>query len=116
MTAISIEYRSSSARARVAAPRPGVGSGRRAGPQAHPARALPAAFPGRGRTGPCACTPTEAGARAVGRWRLTDRGVAVVLVTGLMIMIAALTVVGLTALRVTGSDYRPAAGTLAQSR
>ncbi|MDN5763075.1 MAG: hypothetical protein L0H41_12260 [Microlunatus sp.] len=39
-------------------------------------------------------------------WRLTDRGLAVVLVTGLMIMMAALTVVGLTAVKVTGEGYR----------
>jgi hypothetical protein len=39
-------------------------------------------------------------------WRLTDRGVAVVLVIGLMIMVAALTVVGLTAMSVTGDGYQ----------
>ena len=39
-------------------------------------------------------------------WRLTDRGVAVVLVVGLMIMVAALTVVGLTAMSVTGDGYQ----------
>ena len=39
-------------------------------------------------------------------WRLTDRGVAVVIVTGLMIMVAALTVIGLTALRVTSDGYQ----------
>jgi hypothetical protein len=41
-------------------------------------------------------------------WRLTDRGIAVVLVIGLMIMVAALAVVGLTAARVTGEGYQPA--------
>lgn len=40
--------------------------------------------------------------------RLTDRGIAVVLVVGLMIMVAALTVVGLTAMKVTGDGYRGA--------
>jgi hypothetical protein len=39
-------------------------------------------------------------------WQLTDRGVAVLLVAGLMIMVAALTVVGLTAVTVTGEGYR----------
>ena len=39
-------------------------------------------------------------------WQLTDRGVAVLLVAGLMIMVAALTVVGLTAITVTGEGYR----------
>ena len=42
-------------------------------------------------------------------WRLTDRGVAVVIVTGLMIMVAALTVVGLTAMRVTSDGYQATA-------
>jgi len=39
-------------------------------------------------------------------WRLTERGVAAVLVVGLMIMVAALTVVGLTAVKVTGAGYQ----------
>jgi hypothetical protein len=38
-------------------------------------------------------------------WRLTDRGIALVLVTGLLIVTAALAVVGLTAVRVTGERY-----------
>jgi len=46
---------------------------------------------------PTVCAPT---------WRLTDRGVAVLLVAGLMIMVAALTVIGLTAITVTGEGYR----------
>lgn len=43
---------------------------------------------------------------AAATWRLTERGIAVVLVVGLMIMIAALTVVGLTAIKVTSDGYR----------
>ena len=39
-------------------------------------------------------------------WQLTDRGIAVVLVTILMIVIAAVAVIGLTALRVTGDSYQ----------
>ena len=116
MTAIDIEHSGSTARTRVAVQRPGTGSGRRVRPQAHPDRLLPAAFGGRGRTGPRACTPTGAAAVPAPRWRVTERGVAVVLVTGLMIMVAALTVVGLTALRVTGPDYRPAVGAVVQPR
>jgi hypothetical protein len=42
-----------------------------------------------------------------GHTRLTDRGIAVVLVAGVMIVVAAMTVVGLTALRVTSDDYQP---------
>jgi hypothetical protein len=51
--------------------------------------------------------PRFARAEAAPTWQLTDRGVVVVVVTGLMIMVAALAVVGLTALRVTGDSYRP---------
>jgi hypothetical protein len=39
--------------------------------------------------------------------RLTERGVAVILVAGAMIVLAALTVVTLTALRVTGDSAQP---------
>jgi Tfp pilus assembly protein PilX len=39
------------------------------------------------------------------QWRLTDRGIALVLVTGLLIVTAALAVMGLTAARVTGERY-----------
>ena len=38
-------------------------------------------------------------------WRLTDRGIAVVLVLALMITVAAVVVIGLTAWQVTGADY-----------
>lgn len=39
-------------------------------------------------------------------WRLTDRGIAVVIVIAAMILTAALVVIGLTVVRVTGPDYR----------
>jgi hypothetical protein len=39
-------------------------------------------------------------------WRLTDRGIAVVMVIAAMILTAALVVIGLTVVRVTGPDYR----------
>ncbi|GAA3610759.1 hypothetical protein GCM10022236_10560 [Microlunatus ginsengisoli] len=42
-------------------------------------------------------------------WRLTDRGIALVLVAAAMLAVAALAVVIPTALQVTGEDYRPAA-------
>ena len=38
-------------------------------------------------------------------WRLTDRGIAVVIVISAMILTAALVVIGLAAARVTGPDY-----------
>jgi hypothetical protein len=39
-------------------------------------------------------------------WRLTDRGIAVILTAAVMISFAALTVIGLTALRVTSPSYQ----------
>jgi hypothetical protein len=44
-------------------------------------------------------------ATAPSEWRLTDRGIAVVVVVAVMILTAALAVIGLTALRVTSADY-----------
>ena len=40
--------------------------------------------------------------RATSDWRLTDRGIAVVMVIAAMILTAAIAVIGLTAVRVTG--------------
>jgi hypothetical protein len=40
--------------------------------------------------------------RATSAWRLTDRGIAVVMVIAAMILTAAIAVIGLTAVRVTG--------------
>lgn len=92
--------------------RPGRRHGRRhgrgSGPQARPARPLtgaPARRPAVPRPQSCS---VEAPGRVVpgtGAWRLTERGIALVLVTALLIVTAALTVVGLTALRVTGDRY-----------
>lgn len=96
--------------------RPARGSGRAAGPILRPVEACPAPALTRravarargcqlpepdAELGPAAVAGIAAG------WRLTERGVAVVLVVGLMIMVAALTVVGLTAIRVTGPSYQP---------
>ena len=49
----------------------------------------------------CRVEPTG----APGEWRLTDRGIALVLVLAVMITVAAVAVIGLTAWRVTGADY-----------
>ena len=65
-----------------------------------------------GRAQACSLPSPQVSAAPVGTmssaptWQLTDRGVAVVLVVGLMIMVAALTVVGLTAVKVTGAGYQ----------
>ncbi len=40
-------------------------------------------------------------------WRLTRRGVTVIMIIGLAIAAAALTVIGATVARVTADDYRP---------
>lgn len=72
----------------------------------------PVARPVRGRLGPTGRSTARAAARAcrvaavepAGPSRLTDRGIAVVLVLGAMIVVAGLTMVGLTAWQVTGSD------------
>ena len=45
-------------------------------------------------------------APAVSEWRLTDRGIAVVMALAAMILTAALVVIGLTAVRVTSIDHR----------
>ena len=90
------------------ATRPGRGSARGRSPQARPGRAVPApSF----QTSPAVPVRGCAAERAVvtagpTRWQLTDRGIAVVLVTVLMIVVAALAVIGLTAFRVTGDSYQ----------
>ena len=117
MTAVRIEHRPSPPRTRLAgAPRRELRRGRRGGPAARPDRGASAAYtasPGRAVR---ACRLPAAVAVPAANWRLTDRGVTAVLVIGLMIMVAALTVVGLTALRVTGPDYRPEVSAFAQAR
>ncbi len=91
--------------------RPGRSSGRSASPALRPAPFGPAPSAA-GRTGArarsCVMPQPQLAIPTVSApaWQLTDRGVAVLLVVGLMIMVAALTVVGLTAVTVTGEGYR----------
>jgi hypothetical protein len=40
-----------------------------------------------------------------GDWKLTDRGIAAIMVLAAVILTAALAVIGITAVRVTGADY-----------
>ena len=47
-------------------------------------------------------------------WRLTDRGIALVLVLAAMIALAAVTVIGLTAWQVTGPGYQTTVAQLSQ--
>jgi hypothetical protein len=94
--------------------RPGRRAGRGTGPQARPARSLAG---GTRVLRPRACAvevPTDRTATGNAGWRLTERGIALVLVTGLLIVTAALTVVGLTALRVTGERYAGSYSVLVQ--
>lgn len=97
-------------------------TGRGTGPEARPVRRLdpPPVWRSRGATSqgcsvplPAAAVPVAArpvAARPATQWRLTDRGIALVLITGLLIAAAALSVVGLTALRVTGEHYHHTVG------
>jgi hypothetical protein len=50
----------------------------------------------------------RAGRRRSASWRLTDRGIALVLILTAMLVLAAVTVIGLTAWRVTGPEYQSA--------
>lgn len=105
--------------------RPGWGTGRRTRPRSRPAgpvaapRLNPVMAPGaRG------CQVERPAVRSVAlsvptlttaTWKLTDRAVALVLAAVLAIAAAAVVVVSLTALRVTGDTYLPA-GQLSQQR
>ena len=102
---IEIHRPAPSGRTRVDPRRRGLGSGRRNGPWARPTHAVPAptlAKPQRSTVQACRLEGTAAARLG---WRLTDRGIAVIMVVGMMIVTAALSVVGLTALRVTSTDY-----------
>ena len=94
--------------------RPGGGPGRRSGPRS-PATDSAGEGVGRlrARRPARACSPEPATAASSlphgsgARVRLTERGIAVILTTGVMIVVAALTVLCLTALRVTGESAEP---------
>jgi hypothetical protein len=80
-------------------------SGRGVRPQSRPTRRVeaPPAAISRSRA-PRACVAGTAAAAPV---RLTERGVAFILLTGLLLLATAATVIGLTAFRVTSPEYRP---------
>lgn len=82
--------------------RPSRGSGRGRSPQARPRTAVaPPRLAPRPHAQVRGCTGEAAALR------LTDRGIAVIVVAGLMVMVASLVVIGATAMRVTGENYRP---------
>ncbi|SDT35379.1 hypothetical protein [Microlunatus soli] len=109
---------------RVRRPRRSRGSGRGAAPVGRSTTgvAAPRLVPGRsvpvdGRQATATACRDErvaaAGVRSVRQaatasWRLTNRGIAVVMITGAMLMAAAVTVITATALTVTSPDYTPA--------
>ena len=89
------------------ATRPGRGSARTRSPQARPGRVMPApSIQTAPATAVRGCVVDHAALPSGTSWQLTDRGIAVVLVSILMIVIAAVAVIGLTALRVTGDSYQ----------
>ena len=74
------------------------------GPSARPVRRVPAPdLPAQGGAEVRSCRVGTTSARR--EWRLTDRGIALVLVLAVMITVAAVAVIGLTAWQVTGADY-----------
>jgi hypothetical protein len=83
-------------------------------PQAHHSVDLPRSRPTSARpctminTPPATADPRSSDNPAAADWRLTDRGIAVVLVIAAMILTAAIAVIGITAVRVTspGGDVR----------
>jgi hypothetical protein len=74
------------------------------GPVARPDHLVPAPSLRSGRRPSVQSCRVEAAA-PTGPWRLTDRGIALVVVLAVMITVAAVTVIGLTAWRVTSADY-----------
>ena len=101
---IEIHRPAPSGRTRVDPRRRGLGSGRRNGPWARPTHAVPAPTLTKPERSTVRACRLEGTAARLG-WRLTDRGIAVIMVVGMMIVTAALSVVGLTAVRVTSTDY-----------
>lgn len=94
--------------------RPSRGSGRLPRPAASPQTAIrgPRVDPvDRARIRACAVTASAPAIAGNEEWRLTNRGIAVIMVIGLIIATAAMIAIGSTFLRVTGDDYRPAVTT-----
>jgi hypothetical protein len=97
-------------RAWIAAPRRArAGSSSRSGrgvrPQSRPIRGLEVSAASISR--PASARACVAEPTAAAPVRLTERGLALILVIGLLLLVAAATVIGLTAFRVTSPDYLP---------
>jgi hypothetical protein len=117
MSAVTLEHDMSASptlRRPVAAPprqrtrpdRPSRGTGRQTGPQARPGQVVDAPTLHRPTAARVQGCRAEAAVAAPAAWRLTNRGIAVILTAAVMITFAALTVIGLTALRVTSPTYQ----------
>jgi len=102
---IEIHRPAPSGRTRVDPRRRGLGSGRRNGPWARPTHAVPAPTLAKQQRSTVQACRLEGTTAARLSWQLTDRGIAVIMVLGLMIVTAAFSVVTLTAIRVTSTDY-----------
>ena len=99
----------SPARLRPPSAKPARGRASVRGPLARPVRQGPIPPPpatsshfAEGSRGAVRACRVDSVTRPSGPWRLTDRGIAIVLILTAMIVIAAVTVIGLTAWRVTG--------------
>lgn len=102
---------------RVRRPRRSRGSGRAAAPVGRSTTgvAAPQLIPVGGQQGASrACRGERVAADtrsahqvAAAGWQLTNRGIAVVMITGAMLLAAAVTVITATALTVTSADYNP---------
>ena len=91
--------------------RPSRGAARQVRPSAQPRTAVPGPRvrvlePAVARS--CRISPVAPVRDLDYNWRLTRRGMTVIMVIGLAIAAAALTVIGATVARVTADDYRPA--------
>ncbi len=110
-----VSYRSLQPGRTVPSPvRPGRRSGRSAAPTSRPGGAAQAPSLRQLRTRSRSCEIVRARTEPT-TWRLTDRGIAAVLIVGAMIMVAALSVIGLTAARVTSERFAPVTLSAAQS-
>lgn len=91
-------------RRRISRPDSPAASGRGVRPRSRPAAVYSPLVAGRSLLQVRACT-AEAGHAA--SFRLTERGMAVIMVAALMLLVSAVVVIGLTFVRVTGPNYVP---------
>ncbi len=94
--------------------RPGRRSGRSHSPTSRPEGAVKAPVLRQVQSRPRTCEVAGAVPQS-STWRLTDRGITMVLVVATMIAMAALSVIGLTAARVTSERFQSAASMVTQS-